>query len=56
MCIDIMYICICDVYIYKDIDIYILYIHIHLKVNSAINRIYEKTFRSDLSTQKKPLF
>ena len=29
---------------------YIIYIHI--KVNYAINRIYEKTFRSNLSTQK----
>ena len=25
------------------------------KVNYAINRLYEKTFRSDLSTQKNPL-
>ena len=38
-------------YIY--ICIYIIYIHI--KINYAVNRIYEKTFRSDLSTQKKSL-
>ena len=36
------------------IYIYILYVYIHVKVNYAINRIYEKNFRSDLSTQKKP--
>ena len=33
-----------------------LYIHIHVKANYAINRIYEKTFRSDLSTQKNLSF
>ena len=27
-------------------------IHIQIKVNYAINKIYENTFRSDLSTQK----
>ena len=40
--------------------IYIIYIHVYIlhifiyiviKVNYAINRIYEKAFRSDLSTQ-----
>ena len=41
-----------DVYI----CIYISYIHIHIKVNYAINRIYEKTFRSDLSAQKSLSF
>ena len=35
---------------------YVIYIHIHIKVNYAINRIYEKTFRSDLSTQKNLSF
>ena len=40
-----------DVYI-----VYILYIHIHIKVNYIINRIYEKTFRSDLPTQKNLSF
>ena len=35
--------------------VYILYRHIHIKINYAVNRIYEKTFRSDLSTQKKSL-
>ena len=35
---------------------YVLYIHIHIKVNYAINRIYEKTFRSDLPTQKNLSF
>ena len=39
----------------KSLIYYILYIHIHIKVNYVINIIYEKTFRSDLSTQKKPL-
>ena len=29
---------------------YVLYIHIHFKENYAINRIYGKTFRSDLSS------
>ena len=47
-----MYMLYIYIYIYI-IYIYILYIHIHIKVNYVINRIYEKTFRSDLSTQKK---
>ena len=34
--------------------IYIIY-HIHIKVNYAINRIDEKIFKSDLSTQKQPI-
>ena len=34
----------------------ILYIHIHINVNDAINRIYEKTFRSELSRQKNLSF
>ena len=34
----------------------ILYIHIHIKVNDAINRVYEKTFRSELSRQKNLSF
>ena len=41
------------IYIY---DVYILYIHIHITINYAINRIYEKTFRSNLSTQKNLSF
>ena len=44
-----------DGYIYIYMYIIIIIIHIHIKVNYAINRIYEKTFRSDLSTQKTPL-
>ena len=39
------------IYIYR-----IIYIHIHIKVNYASNRIYEKTFRSDLSAQKNLSF
>ena len=42
-------------YIYTYIYIHI-YIYIYIKVNYTIHRIYEKTFRSDLSAQKKPLF
>ena len=48
-----MYIYVYIYYIY--VYIYILYIHIHIKVNYAINKIYEKTFRPDLSTQKDSL-
>ena len=44
------------IYIYIYITyIYIYYIYIHIKVNCAIHRIYEKTFRLDLFTHKKPL-
>ena len=41
------------IYIYDVLyDIYmILYTDIHIKGNYVTNRIYEKTFRSDLSTQ-----
>ena len=44
-----MYVCI-SIYIYMYICTYI-----HIKVNCAINRIHEKVFRSDLSTQIKNL-
>ena len=50
MCIDIMY-----TYTYVQY-ICILYVHIHIKVNYAIKRIHEKTFRSHLYTQKNLSF
>ena len=43
-------------YTYKYIYIYIyIYTRMYMKLNYANNRIHEKAFRSDLSTQIKKL-